>query len=103
MPGRLASHVHVRDAQGIAHVFTPADEIPDWAAAKITNPKAWLLHPDEDVDAPQQPPEGDGSTRPAESATKDIWQAYAAVLGVEIPEGATKAQIIEAVKAAEQQ
>lgn len=37
----LVTHVHVTDAEGTAHVFGPADEVPEWAQALITNPKAW--------------------------------------------------------------
>jgi hypothetical protein len=38
---RLAAYVHVQDDQGATHVFGPADDVPAWAAEKITNPKAW--------------------------------------------------------------
>lgn len=43
----LARHVSVRDDVGGIHTFGPEDEIPDWAARKITNPSAW-----EDGEAP---------------------------------------------------
>lgn len=41
----LATNVHVTDAEGGAHVFGPADEVPEWAQALITNPKAWAEAP----------------------------------------------------------
>lgn len=41
MTASLATHVHVRDSAGAAHVFAPGDEIPTWAVALITNPAAW--------------------------------------------------------------
>jgi hypothetical protein len=41
----LANNVHVTDADGVAHVFGPADEVPEWAQALITNPKAWSEPP----------------------------------------------------------
>lgn len=41
----LANNVHVTDADGVAHVFGPADEVPEWAQALITNPKAWAEPP----------------------------------------------------------
>jgi hypothetical protein len=41
----LKTHVHVTDADGVAHVFSPADEVPEWAQALITNPKAWAEAP----------------------------------------------------------
>ncbi|MCM2391707.1 hypothetical protein [Streptomyces albipurpureus] len=37
----LKSVVHVTDDKGNAHVFGPADEVPEWAQALITNPKVW--------------------------------------------------------------
>lgn len=41
----LKTNVHVTDENGRAHVFGPADEVPEWAQALITNPKAWLEPP----------------------------------------------------------
>jgi hypothetical protein len=38
---KLASYVHVHDDGGKTHVFGPDDKVPDWAAAKITNTRAW--------------------------------------------------------------
>lgn len=37
----LVAYVHVADDQQQMHVYGPGDEVPDWAAARITNPKAW--------------------------------------------------------------
>lgn len=42
----LATNVHVVDAEGTAHVFGPADDVPAWAQALIPNPKAWAEAPD---------------------------------------------------------
>lgn len=41
----LATNVHVMDADGVSHVFGPADEVPEWAQVLITNPKAWADPP----------------------------------------------------------
>jgi hypothetical protein len=41
----LATNVHVTDDEGTAHVFGPADEVPEWAQVRITNPKAWAEAP----------------------------------------------------------
>lgn len=111
MPGRLRTHVHVTDEHGQSHVFTPHDQIPDWAATRITNPKAWAEgenphQHDGAEDASEKVPQdlGDGarpSGRPAATATKDVWCAYAAVLGIEVPAGATKADVMAAVDQAE--
>ena len=117
MPGRLASFVHVRDGDDVTHVFGPDDEIPDWAAAKITNPKAWAQAPDVviGVDASQDgnpasdgdgaaPTPGDGRPpKTGQGSSREVWAAYAAVRGLDVPAEATKAEIIAAVEAAEQQ
>lgn len=42
---RLATYVHVTDDGGVIHAFGPDDEVPAWAASKITNPHAWLEPP----------------------------------------------------------
>jgi len=39
--GKLKAHVHVTGKDGSAVWFRPGDQPPKWAAAKITNPKAW--------------------------------------------------------------
>ncbi|MFD9205974.1 hypothetical protein ACFVZM_06800 [Streptomyces sioyaensis] len=54
----LATTVHVTDDKGAAHVFGPADEVPPWAQALITNPKAW-------AEAPETPRESTSATSPA--------------------------------------
>ncbi|MEV4971957.1 hypothetical protein [Streptomyces scopuliridis] len=41
----LNTSVHVTDSTGVSHVFGPADEVPEWAQALITNPKAWAEAP----------------------------------------------------------
>jgi hypothetical protein len=41
----LNGFVHVTDETGTAHVFGPADDVPEWAQALITNPKAWAEPP----------------------------------------------------------
>ncbi len=56
---RLKSFVHVTDAHGEAHVFGPADDVPAWAQALITNPKAWAEAPEPEAPAPS------GAPRPA--------------------------------------
>jgi hypothetical protein len=44
----LNGYVHVTDDKGAAHVFGPADEVPEWAQALIINPKAWAVPPQPD-------------------------------------------------------
>lgn len=54
----LNGYVHVTDDKGAGHVFGPADEVPTWAQALITNPKAW-------AEAPETPRESTSATPPA--------------------------------------
>jgi hypothetical protein len=64
MSGRLASYVHVRDADGVVHVFGPDDEVPEWAAALITNPVAWAEPPSgNQLPDPDAPPMRRAATR----------------------------------------
>jgi hypothetical protein len=51
----LATPVHVTDAEGTTHVFGPADEVPEWAQALITNPKAWAVAPKPSVSRLTEP------------------------------------------------
>lgn len=52
----LATNVHMTDESGSAHVFGPADEVPEWAQALITNPKAWQDPPAPRESTPAAPP-----------------------------------------------
>ena len=104
MPGRLRSHVHVRDERNVAHVFGPDDEIPDWAAARITNPNAWAEPPGDGPGASQQPAVGhDRPPKVGAGSSREDWAAYATANSIEFPAEANKADIIAAVEAAEQQ
>ncbi|MFD5198793.1 hypothetical protein ACFWM7_01220 [Streptomyces sp. NPDC058375] len=52
----LKTNVHVTDSAGVSHVFGPADEVPEWAQALITNPKAWQVPPTPRESTPAAPP-----------------------------------------------
>lgn len=75
MPG-LAGYVHVTDDDGVRHGFGPGDAVPDWAAARITNPKAWAdgappaaaEQTDPDVDDPPAPVKAAAKAAPAKRA-----------------------------------
>jgi hypothetical protein len=102
MPGLLAAHVHVRDARGRNHVFGPDEEVPGWAAAAITNPKAWAAPPgapapqeDATPGAPPAPPPHTGA-----GSGRAPWAQYAAALGLTVPDGAGRDEIIALVEAA---
>jgi len=96
MARRLVRYVDLVDQEGNAHLFSPGDELPEWAAELITNPKA--LAPDDESGAspeggdPERPPlSGKGSGRPA-------WAGYAASLGVEVTHDMTREDIVAAVE-----
>jgi hypothetical protein len=95
--GRLASYVHVADERGVMHVFGPDDEVPAWAAERITNPSAWAEDPADGGEAPNAdappPRHGKGSGREA-------WSAFAAGHGVQVENDASRDDIIAALEAA---
>lgn len=99
MGRRLRTNVHVHDDNGTSHVFTPRDDVPQWAAERITNPKAWA-----DDEATNDDGPGDGEPpRSGAGSGKAAWAEHAASLGLEVPEGATREDIIAAVDAANEQ
>lgn len=88
---RLATHVHVQDDQGQNHVFGPGDDVPDWAAKAITNPNAWEEAP---VGIPAARTAGGEPPRAGKGSGRDAWAAYAAEHGVDVPEDASRDDII---------
>lgn len=57
MAGTLRRYVTVEDQDGNPVQFGPADQVPDWAAAKITNPAAWAeVDSAEGIDGDQNRP-----------------------------------------------
>ena len=48
---KLNTYVHVQGDDGQMHVFGPDDDVPAWAAEKITNPGAWEQDKSEDKPA----------------------------------------------------
>jgi len=100
-----ATVVLVKEFTGEPVVFNPGDEPPKWAADQITNPKAWAPEeestPDGDGDGsgtsgdegPEEPP------RVGKGSGVKAWQEYAEAIGVEVPDGASRDEIIAAVDA----
>lgn len=107
----LQSYVHVADEEGRHGVFGPGDEVPDWAAARVTNPKAWVdgVRPAVAEPEPSDPGESgqsdaDGLVEPPRSGKGsglDAWRAYAEKLEWfdEIPADATREDIIASIDA----
>lgn len=129
MSRRLTSYVHVHLPEGGTVVYGPDDEVPADHAALIGNPKAWVggrapepdrapappnLQADEDV-----APAGLGNTAPDNATTGEpptslavpvpprsgpgsgatAWAEYAATQGVNVEDGAGRADIIAALTA----
>ncbi|MEV6897455.1 hypothetical protein [Amycolatopsis sp. NPDC051372] len=97
----LKSYVHVSDEDGRHGVFGPGDEVPEWAAARITNPKAWVDGEVPAADADQGGGEGDQVEPPrsGKGSGLDAWTAYAKALGYEVAEGTSRDDIIAAIDA----
>lgn len=100
MARKLTECVALRNPEsGIIEVFGPDDAVPTWAALKITNPSVWE---GEDVPAPavDGTAEAGEISRPYGNANKAVWADYARGLNIEVPEDASKADIIALVDAA---
>ena len=107
MSRHLIGYVHVRDSDGVDHAFGPADKVPDWAAAQITNPGAWSKD-DADHSAPgpddEPPPTPELIPPPMGGAGSGVteWLVYAESLGVEVPEESREKRedVVEVLRAA---
>lgn len=109
MAPKLKAHVHaVPDEEGVLHSFGPDDDVPAWAQALITNPNAWADPPADlgAVDAgagssgsaapgaPEPPPRGGAGSG------RDAWAAFAASHRFEVPEDASRDDIIASLEEA---
>jgi hypothetical protein len=101
-------HVVAIDADGAqqAGTFGPADDLPGWAAAAITNPDVWDGEPPAAEPAPTSPPvpADPGETlveppRHGAGASTEAWRTYAEQLGwfEKIEDSASRNDIIAAV------
>lgn len=70
--------------------FVGPGPVDDTIAALITNPRVWESEPPVEVDV-QPVVEVE---KPQQRESKAVWLEYARSLGIEIPEGATKAEVI---------
>lgn len=112
----------VRDRGGRSHVFGPADEVPEWAWARI-GPHLWEAppagvgedpepeHHGAEAQSEEQGEESGGSTLEVpplngKGSSAGAWRAYAIAaakargLNIEIPEDAKRDDIVEALTAA---
>jgi hypothetical protein len=96
--GKLVSYVHVADERGTFAAFGPDDEVPEWAARKMgAHCFEGGVHPlaDEKESPSDTPPPKAGA-----GSSKEAWASYAAGKGVEVEDGASRDQILEALDAA---
>lgn len=103
---KLNTFVHVvaiaEDGSQQAGTFGPADDLPGWAAAAITNPDVWDGEPPAAEPAPPAPG-GDGELveppRSGKGSGVEAWRKYAEDLGwfESIPAEASRDDIIAAV------
>ena len=105
--GALITHVAVQDDDGVTHSFGPGQDVPEWAAKQITNPKVWDHVPD-DVDGDQSgegSPSGDGDEPPplaGPGSGRDPWAEYAAKFAdkVEVSEDDKRDEIVAKLREA---
>jgi len=91
MARRLAAYVslwHPETRQRVT--FGPKDDVPAWAAGKITNPAAW----EGDEPADEQ------DARPKGNASREAWAEYAKSKGVDVADADNRDDIKAAVEAA---
>lgn len=104
----LTVHVAVRDDHGVTHSFGPGQDVPEWAARQITNPKVWDSVPDvEEIDGGQGGGEGNpsgGGDEPPPLAGpgsgRDPWATYASQHGVEVGEDDKRDEIVAKLREA---
>lgn len=114
MTRRLAAHVILRDPDSHRPVcLGPDDDIPTWAAAKITNPKAWASEPEPETTvaegdplpsatAPQpsvQPATSDAPPRAGRGSSRQAWADFAAA-HIEVTDDLSRDDIIAALEQA---
>ena len=107
--GRLAFSVYAMNEKDEVVWFAPGDDVPSWAAEQITNPSAWETAPKglkldesggapadaspDSQDAAEEPPLGGAGSGVA------AWKAYAEGLGIEVPDDASRDDIVDLVRA----
>ncbi|MGW2666224.1 hypothetical protein ACWCW7_35175 [Nocardia tengchongensis] len=105
--GDYAIHLHADNGQ--LHSFLPGDALPDWAAARITNPNARSTAvaaaeegetSTEGSAAPGEPiSAGDMPPKKGPGASRQVWADYAESRGVAVEADWKREDIIAAVEA----
>jgi len=86
--------VYVTDGEGNRHAFRAGDEVPDWAAERMVD-----VIDDRPAAAP--PSDGGEPKRAGKGSGRDAWHAYAESIGLDVPDDASRDDIIAAVDAAQ--
>lgn len=103
---KLNTTVHLEDGNGKRHVFAPGQDLPDWAAEKITNPDVWDEEPaGASSHAPpagggEQPPPASPPPRSGSGSGRDAWAKYAQDNRVDVADGTSREDIIAALEKA---
>ena len=110
MGGRkLNTYVHVveLDGEGRSATFGPADDLPEWAIAAISNPDVWDGRPADQAPAVALAGDSTPPVRPAgipprggAGSGAPAWREYAASKGVEVAADASREDCITALDAA---
>jgi hypothetical protein len=96
----------VNPGTGIHEMFvagTLADELPDWARERITNPDVWRSADGNGGASSASVPDSGELERPPESGAgsgRESWAVYAVALGVDVTDDMGRDDIIAAVDAA---
>lgn len=106
--GSLRNHVTVHTESGLPVVFGPDDDVPAWAAEKITNPAAWQDGEPDEPPADESTPETEGAAddvavppRSGAGSSRAHWAKYARSLGVREQMNWSRDEIIAALESAD--
>lgn len=106
MARKLAAgvYVYVVDPDGHSCGFGSADDVPDWAAEQITNPAAWAddSATADDGETPATPAADGAPPKAGSGSGLAEWADYARSLGIDVPESASRGDVITLVEAHEQ-
>lgn len=98
---KLARHVNVDGTW-----YGPDDTVPAGVAKRITNPNAWSDGGQTDEPVTPEPTVADPNQEPPRSGKGsglEAWKAHAVARGFEVPDGASRDDIIAAVDAAKEE
>ncbi len=102
---KLKENTVVVDESGAARPLAAGDEVPRWAVKQVGEHLLEETRSARRSRSSSGSGSGDGSETPeepprgGEGATEEAWRAYAEALGVEVPDGAGRDDIIALVDA----